>query len=145
MTSSLAFGFADAVQQNAGATPLSKEQYFSDSWRKRKSSKGTVIRIIGGKVNNLSAAKQKKVSSWCEKQVNKPYNYDLYNMKTRAAFYCSHLIWAGYKDKYKINLNTSAYDIDTSQETKRAIAPMEIFSKKNRSLKKTVITYRKGY
>lgn len=48
------------------------------------------------------------------------YNYNYFNVKTRAKFYCSHLVWASFKDKYKIDLNTSAFG--------RAVHPLELVS-----------------
>lgn len=39
----------------------------------------------------------------------KPYNWLYWDIATRKAFYCSQLVWAAFKDKVKVNLNTSAY------------------------------------
>lgn len=30
-------------------------------------------------------------------------------VETRSAFYCSHLVWAGFKDKYNVDLNGGQY------------------------------------
>jgi uncharacterized protein YycO len=74
-----------------------------NNWERRKS------KIYGLRVKNTSAAQRKKASRWCEKKIGKKYNYDYFNTKTRSKFYCSHLIWAAYKDNYKIDLNTPAF------------------------------------
>ena len=57
----------------------------------------------------LSAAKQKKAVNWCKKHIGKDYNFNYLNTSTRSRFYCSQLIWAAYKDNYKIDLNTSSF------------------------------------
>ena len=59
------------------------------------------------------------------KQKGKKYNFNYYDIKTTKAFYCSQLIWAGYKRLYNINLNTKAYDIGD----KKAIGPLEFVTK----------------
>ena len=64
------------------------------------------------------------VADYCYSKVGKPYNWNYYNMSNRSSFYCSHLIWAGYKDLYKLDLNTSAYD-----GGKSAIGPFEFVRK----------------
>lgn len=46
----------------------------------------------------------------------KDYNY--FDVKTRKRFYCSQLVWAAFKDRYKIDMNTSLFG--------KAVHPMEL-------------------
>lgn len=45
------------------------------------------------------------VADWALKQKGKPYNWKIWDINTRARFYCSQLVYAGYKDKCGIDLN----------------------------------------
>lgn len=74
----------------------------------------------GVTVKKISAKKDAAAAEWCKRQLGKPYNYNYFNIKTRAKFYCSHLVWASFRDKYRIDLNTSAFGI--------AIHPLELVS-----------------
>lgn len=49
------------------------------------------------------------VADWCYNQIGKPYNYNYLNVSTRETFYCSQLVWAGFKDVCGIDLNTIAF------------------------------------
>lgn len=62
----------------------------------------------------------------------KKYNFDYLDVNTRKKFYCSQLVWASYKDKFGIDLNTSAYGA--------AVHPMELV---NNSKTVTQYTYSK--
>ncbi|WP_349820066.1 hypothetical protein [Catenibacterium sp. RTP21428st1_D7_RTP21428_210409] len=53
-----------------------------------------------------------------------------YDVNTRSKFYCSQLVWAGFKDKYNVDLNTSQYGA--------AVHPLELVSSD-----KTMILYKK--
>lgn len=68
--------------------------------------------FVAVRVRKTTKAQDEAVADWCYKQVGKPYNIEFYYMNTRDKFYCSHLIWAGYKDLYGIDLNTGAYDLN---------------------------------
>ena len=72
----------------------------------------------------------KNVADWCYSQRGKPYNIKYYDVNTRSKFYCSRLIWAGFKDKYNVDLNTSQYGA--------AVHPIEFVSSD-----KTMILYKK--
>lgn len=58
------------------------------------------------------------VADWCYLQIGKKYNYNYFNVDTRKKFYCSQLIYAGYLDKQRIDLNTKKFG--------RAVHPMEL-------------------
>lgn len=58
-------------------------------------------------VSGTSMEQDAAAADWCEKQLGKPYNYDFLDTETRSCFYCSHLIWAAYKDCLGIDLNTT--------------------------------------
>lgn len=53
----------------------------------------------------LNAHQENAVSNWCAAQVGKPYNWNFAITDARDRFYCSHLVYAGYLDKYNLNLN----------------------------------------
>ena len=89
-------------------------------------------KIYGVSVSSTTAAQDSSVASWCRSQVGKSYNYNYLNVTTRSKFYCSQLVWAGYKDLYKIDLNTSTFG--------KAIHPMELV---NSSQTYTFYTYKK--
>jgi len=67
---------------------------------------------------------------WCKGKIGKPYNYNYLNVKTRKKFYCSQLVWAAFKDKYKINMNRSEYGA--------AVHPLELVASSE-----TMLLYRK--
>ncbi|MDR1430894.1 MAG: hypothetical protein LBI99_02100 [Propionibacteriaceae bacterium] len=75
-----------------------------------------------------TAAQDAATADWAYGKIGKPYNFNFYDMGNRSKFYCSHLIWAAYKDKYKLDLNTSQYDINVLGVKKSAIAPTELIS-----------------
>lgn len=78
----------------------------------------TKSKCYGVVVNGTSAAQRARVADWCYRQLHKPYNLNYSDVNTRSRFYCSQLIWAGYKDNYGIDLNTSSFGA--------AIHPMEL-------------------
>lgn len=88
----------------------------SMNWKKTKNEMWEV------KVNGTTRIQRRKVANWCAEQEGKPYNYLYPCMWRRDAFYCSHLVWAGYKDKLGIDLNT--FFFDTKYGT--AIHPVEL-------------------
>ena len=89
-----------------------------NNWDKTKK------KYFGLRVKSLSNSKQKDILKYVEKQVYKKYNFNFFNTKTRSKFYCSHLIWAAYYDKYKINLDTKMFGLAGKQ--KGAIHPLEL-------------------
>lgn len=72
-------------------------------WNKTKTT------CYGVTVKSTEQEDDEKVADWCKKRIGKPYNYNYLDVKTRKKFYCSQLVWAGYKDLYKIDLNTDAF------------------------------------
>ena len=62
-----------------------------------------------GTVRTTTTAQDAAAADWAHTQIGKPYNYNFYDMNNRNKFYCSQLVWAAFKDKYGIDLNTSAY------------------------------------
>lgn len=63
----------------------------------------------GVTVGSTTVAQDAQAVDWCGTKTGKPYNYDFSNVSTRSKFYCSQLVWAAFKDKFGIDLNTSAY------------------------------------
>jgi uncharacterized protein YycO len=55
-------------------------------------------------------AQDAQAAQWAIGKIGRPYNYDYWNTATRTKFYCSQLVWAAFKDNFKIDLNTSAYN-----------------------------------
>ena len=90
-----------------------------NNWKTRKCNMAAVT------VRKTTRAQDAKVSDWCRRQKGKKYNFDYYNMNKVKEYYCSQLIWAGFKNLYKIDLNTKAYDVGN----KKAIGPYEFVRK----------------
>ena len=83
-----------------------------NDWKK---SKGT---CYGVTVKSTNQKQDESSANGCKGKIGKPYNYNFLNVNTRKKFYCSQLVWAAYKDKYNINLNTSDFG--------KAVHPMEL-------------------
>ena len=75
--------------------------------------------------NGISRDGMIRAMGWCDKKRGKPYNYNYYNIDTRDSFYCSHLIYAAYKDYFGIDMNTKDFD---SSVLGKAIHPIELVS-----------------
>ena len=71
-----------------------------NNWKTKKNNIAAVT------VRNTTVKQDSKVSDWCKRQKGKQYNYNYYSINSKGSYYCSQLIWAGYKNLYKINLNT---------------------------------------
>lgn len=81
----------------------------------------------GVTVSGTTASQDAQAADYCYRQLNKPYNYNYFNMGTRQSFYCSHLVWASFKDLFGIDLNTSFADIRLgSIVIATAIHPLEL-------------------
>jgi uncharacterized protein YycO len=65
------------------------------------------------------------VAKYCLAQVGKPYNLNLLNIETEAAFYCSQLIYKAYQ-QVGINLNTGL-SIEQFPGTNAIIYPQEVW------------------
>lgn len=90
-----------------------------NNWKTKKKNMAAVT------VRDTTIKQDAKVSDWCKKQKNKAYNFDYYNINSKKKYYCSQLVWAGYKNLYKIDLNTKAYDVKKT----KAIGPYEFVRK----------------
>lgn len=55
-------------------------------------------------VTSTTNAQEVEVANWCHNQTGKPYNLAFWDTSTRDSFYCSQLVWAGFKDLYGIDL-----------------------------------------
>lgn len=82
-------------------------------------------RFSGGKVYQIGVTKtsieaDQKVAYWAARQIGKPYNHEFFNINTRSKFYCSQLVWAGYKDVTGVDIGTWAWG--------SAIHPFELLS-----------------
>lgn len=95
-----------------------------NNWNTSKSQ------AYGVSVGSTTSAQDASAADYCYQQRGIRYNYDYFNINTRTAFYCSQLVWAAFKDKYGIDLNTSDYGT--------AIHPMELVN-----TPKTNLIYRK--
>ncbi len=93
-----------------------------NNWKNRSQ----VRTLYAVKVKNVSSAKASKVANWCRKQTGKGYNKNYSNITTRKKFYCSHLVWAGYKDVCRVDLNTGLYG--------KMVAPIELVNTPKTSL-----------
>lgn len=82
-------------------------------------SKTTCIAVT---TKGTTTTQDSSVADWCKAQVGKPYNWTFFGIEYTDSFYCSHLIYKGYKTKTGIDLNTSAYDAYGG----RAIHPSEL-------------------
>lgn len=58
-------------------------------------------------------------AKWAKKQLGKPYNYNYLKTWIRNKFYCSHLVWAAFKDKNRVNLNTSWGKVSLPKKDKK--------------------------
>lgn len=85
--------------------------------------------IYGVSVTKTSPTENALAADWCYTKIDKPYNYNYFNTKTRDKFYCSQLIYAAFKDNFNIDLNTKIFG--------SAIHPMELVNNSN-----TVTIYR---
>lgn len=61
--------------------------------------------VYGVTCSSTTASQDNDASNWCNAQVGKPYNYVFTDTSTRSRFYCSHLVWAAFKDKFGVNLD----------------------------------------
>lgn len=95
-----------------------------NNWKKTKNT------VYGVTVSSTNTGQDRTAALWCKKKIGKPYNYNYLDVKTRKRFYCSQLVWAAYKDKFNIDLNTSTYG--------KAVHPMELV-KTNKTV--TLYTY----
>lgn len=84
----------------------------------------------GVTVSSTSSAQDAAAADYCYGKRGIKYNYSFFDINTRTAFYCSQLVYAAYKDKYGIDLNTGDYGT--------AIHPMELVN-----TSKTSLVYRK--
>lgn len=90
----------------------------ANNWNKTKK------RYFGLRVKSLSDVKHKEALKYVSKQVSKKYNFNFLNTKTRKKFYCSHLVWSAFFDKYKINLDTKLFG--QAGKKQGAIHPLEL-------------------
>lgn len=85
----------------------------------------TKTQAYGVALSRTTTAQDAAAAEWADAQVGKPYLYPWYDNGTgyfntwhRDMFYCSHLVWAAFKDLYGINLDTSSFG--------SAVYPMEL-------------------
>jgi uncharacterized protein YycO len=84
----------------------------TNNWNKTRS------KCYGVTVSGTTTTQDSNAANWCYNQRGKSYNWNYLNVSTRKSFYCSHLVWAAFKDLYGIDLNTSSYGV--------AVHPMEL-------------------
>ncbi|MDO4469738.1 MAG: YiiX/YebB-like N1pC/P60 family cysteine hydrolase [Bacillota bacterium] len=91
-----------------------------NNWNKSKKT------CYGVSVRSTTSEQDRKAADWCYNQLKKPYNYNFLNIGTRKEFYCSQLVWAAFKDKYGIDLNTKTFG--------KAIHPLELVTSSKTSI-----------
>ena len=101
--------------------------YGPNTWNTKSHCRAAVV-------SSLSVAKRAAVADKCAGWLNKPYNTDYTNTSTRKKFYCSQLVWAGYWDKYSVNIDDNAFNGNTN-----IVYPSELISSS-----KTKLVYSKG-
>lgn len=69
----------------------------------------TKTQAYGVSVRSTTTTQDSTAANWAYGKRGKPYNWNYLDTATRAKFYCSHLVWASFKDNFGIDLNTSAY------------------------------------
>jgi uncharacterized protein YycO len=75
----------------------------SNNWNTTKKQ------AYGVTVGSTTATQDSTAANWAYGKRGKPYNWNYLDTGTRAKFYCSHLVWASFKDNFGIDLNTSAW------------------------------------
>jgi len=85
----------------------------------------------GLNVLGTNQTQQNAAADWCYSKRGCDYNPNYLDIYNNSKFYCSQLIWRGYKDLTGINLNTPVWD--------PAIHPFELINTPN-----TAILYRHG-
>lgn len=58
-------------------------------------------------------------ANWARKQLGKRYNYNYLKTWIRNKFYCSQLVWAAFKDKNKVDLNTNFGKVTALKKDKK--------------------------
>lgn len=96
----------------------------ANNWNTSKST------CYGVTVKGTTTSQDAAAADWCYNQLKKPYNWSWLDKDRRDAFYCSHLVYAAFIDKYDINIDTDAF--------LTAIHPSEIVDSSN-----TTIIYKK--
>lgn len=61
-----------------------------------------------------------KAAVWAGGKIGTPYKLERYRLNRRDVFYCSHLVYAAYKDTYGVDLDTTAWS--------GSIHPLELLS-----------------
>ncbi|MDL2211394.1 hypothetical protein LJB88_00790 [Erysipelotrichaceae bacterium OttesenSCG-928-M19] len=89
----------------------------------------TKKRVFGLRVKKLSDKAHNKTVDSLRKHLGKKYNFNFLNTKRRDRFYCSHLIFSAFYDRYKINLDTKLFGL--AGKKNGAIHPLELVLSKN--------------
>ncbi len=84
------------------SNPGTGVQVVYGNWTNRFS--GSTVYQIG--VKKTSIQDDQNVAYWAARQIGKPYNHEFFNINTRNKFYCSQLVWAGYKDVTGVDIGT---------------------------------------
>ncbi|MCY8467314.1 YiiX/YebB-like N1pC/P60 family cysteine hydrolase [Bacillus atrophaeus] len=121
-SSSIGVGHAAVVAQNnsntieawsKGLSPLKQDgvRKFTNKW-------GNKRKVYGLWVKGASDTKYRNAAKYAESQASakKRYNFNFFNKKTTAKFYCSQLAWRAWKNQGK--------DIDNIKDN--IVTPMEL-------------------
>lgn len=74
-----------------------------NNWNKAKTT------CYGVTTYNTTAIQDARAADWTVTQIGKPYNYNFLDKNMRKKFYCSQLVWAAYKNRLGLDLDTSSY------------------------------------
>jgi len=74
---------------------------------------------FGVTVARTSVKQDAAAAKWAREPLGKPYTFNYLNTSTRKKFYCSQLVWAAFKDKNKVNLNTDWGKIKVLKKDKK--------------------------
>lgn len=84
----------------------------------------TKKKIYAANIKGINRYQKNLLLNYMRVNLNKKYNYNYFDTRTRKKFYCSHLIWAAAYDKLKINLDTLLFG--KAGQRKGAIHPIEL-------------------
>ena len=124
LAAALAAGTATAQQDRRGMTVAAKRPVATNAaGQPVRTEGGAPLRYRRGEWKAAAQPRARKTAptatqvalssptaaNWSYNQRGKPYNWNYLNTGTRSAFYCSHLVWASFKDNFGVDLNTSAW------------------------------------
>ena len=80
---------------------------------------GVHQQAFGVTVGRTTLKQDAAAANWAKKQLGKRYNYNYLKTWIRNKFYCSQLVWAAFKDKNKVDLNTNFGKVTALKKDKK--------------------------